>query len=475
MKKIFTLLILCCSGLLAAQSYHVGDLYTAPDGSQGVVFYVHPDGSGGWVVALTDASEGCPWGATGDVPELTNLHPTYIPNYNYLNLLVDTSGYANTLAIRNFQNNNPTYAAGLVDFANGWYLPSYAQISLLYGQMPLIKDALIAAGGTAMVSGSYWCSSEKDASRAYEIEYSGGCEPMNKTDSYRVRAIRSFSYEAPQQELSYAWSTGATTQDITVTPSQTTTYIVTASTSGGCADTVEHIVVVNIVEPLTFYDEVCEGEPYVGNGFVVTAAETSQPGTVIRTRTEEVNDCETTYTLELTVKASPYIDIVETACGSYEWDGQLYTSCGDYTVSYPYPEGCDSTVTLHLTITPLPEICHSPDTAIIAGTSANLWALGADIFYWTDNDGNILSVGPSLTVSPETSTQYYLIGQNYGAAVGNNLVENGDFELGNVGFGTDYVYNGMGPGQYGHRGGGAPRANRRANARSRADLPHPHA
>ena len=70
MKKIFTLLILCCSGFLSAQNYHIGDLYTAPDGSQGIVFYVHPDGSGGWVVALNDASEGCAWGVEGDVPGL---------------------------------------------------------------------------------------------------------------------------------------------------------------------------------------------------------------------------------------------------------------------------------------------------------------------------------------------------------------------------------------------------------------------
>ena len=54
------MVMLCCFGLTAAaQSYHVGDLYTAPDGSQGVVFYLHPDGSGGWVVALHDAPHSC--------------------------------------------------------------------------------------------------------------------------------------------------------------------------------------------------------------------------------------------------------------------------------------------------------------------------------------------------------------------------------------------------------------------------------
>ena len=35
------------------QIYHVGDLYTTPNGTQGIVFYVRPDG-GGWAVALHD-------------------------------------------------------------------------------------------------------------------------------------------------------------------------------------------------------------------------------------------------------------------------------------------------------------------------------------------------------------------------------------------------------------------------------------
>ena len=72
MKNILMALMLLCFEMVSAQSYHIGDLYTAPDGSRGIVYYVHPDGSGGWVVALDDASTGCAWGDTTDVPELTN-------------------------------------------------------------------------------------------------------------------------------------------------------------------------------------------------------------------------------------------------------------------------------------------------------------------------------------------------------------------------------------------------------------------
>ena len=50
MNKIVAIvvLILCCWSV-TGQIYHIGDLYTAPDGSQGIVFYVTPEGAG-WVV-----------------------------------------------------------------------------------------------------------------------------------------------------------------------------------------------------------------------------------------------------------------------------------------------------------------------------------------------------------------------------------------------------------------------------------------
>ena len=60
MKKIYTLIwLMMVMGLVFGQTYHIGDLYTAPDGSQGVVFYENPDGSGGLVVALNNASNVC--------------------------------------------------------------------------------------------------------------------------------------------------------------------------------------------------------------------------------------------------------------------------------------------------------------------------------------------------------------------------------------------------------------------------------
>jgi len=308
---------------LCGQAYHVGDLYTAPNGSKGIVFFVLPDGSGGWVVALNDASTGCKWGDAIDVPEIPDLMYGIL-NYQQANF--DTAGYQKTALIRAFQNNSQTYAAGKVDFANGWYLPSPAQLSILFAQRPIIDAAIINAGGTLMAYDWYWTCSESDYQNACAVHFGNAGTNgrgdfrfnQNKSVNCRVRAVRSFSYGYEPVPLSYQWSTGATTPDITVSPSQTTTYTVTVSASNGCADTVSHTVVVYSRDTLTFD---------------------------------------------------------QTACEEFEWQGQTYTTSGDYTFTYPRPGGCDSVVILHLTVdhTPQATISVSAD-AICSGEEVTLEA-----------------------------------------------------------------------------------------------------
>lgn len=308
MKNILTLFLLCCCGVVFGQNYHIGDVYTAPDGSKGIVYYLHPDGSGGWVVALNDASTSCVWGDAVDVPGLANR--TYTSYGVYQLFLNDTAGYAHTQTIRNYQNNN-TYAAGIVDFDHGWYLPSLAQIRMLYSQLPFISDAIVEAGGTDLTTGDYWSSVEQNASNAWAVYFNYG-NFINKSKSTAgcVRAVRSFSYGNEPVQISYLWSTGDTTASITVTPTRTTTYTVTVSTPGGCADTVEHTIVVG---------------------------------------------------------ASSNEEISQNACDSYEWNGHTYTQSGDYTFVYPMPGGCDSVVILHLTVDHTPQVTISVSADSICG------------------------------------------------------------------------------------------------------------
>ena len=61
--------------------------------------------------------------------------------------------------------------------------------------------------------------------------------------------------------------------------------------------------------------------------------------------------CDSTVTLHLTVNYSSSRDTTAAAINNIAWRGETYTASGDYTDSLTSVDGCDSTVTLHLTIT----------------------------------------------------------------------------------------------------------------------------
>jgi hypothetical protein len=114
-------------------TYHVGDLITNDDGSRGILFYVNPDQTEGWMVALNDASTSIAWG-NGDIPGLDNQ----ACSSPYGSLLNETDGFANTTTIRNNQVGMNT-AANVVDYEHGWYLPTAGQLSKLFGALLSLK------------------------------------------------------------------------------------------------------------------------------------------------------------------------------------------------------------------------------------------------------------------------------------------------------------------------------------------------
>jgi len=354
------------------QAYHVGDLYVAPDGSQGVVFFVHADG-GGWAVALQDEDNILPWSTTAvDVPALTNYGAPFAQAP-----VADTSGYANTQTIRNYLGASNNYAAGAVDFDHGWYVPAMAQLCLIYAQLPLIQAALILVGGTPLdisydpynTSGqnsAYWSSTEANSEYAWFMifyddtnlsnSYSDHTGTPMKTpknqSNYRVRAVCSF----PPREnvydstLTYLWNTGSTEPHFHDVPLQNTTYTVTVSNAYGCTNSASAEVTVIDNNPQTFYDTVCQGSTYNNHGFALSAQETAEVGEIVRTQTLSAAGCESEITLFLTVVPHDIVYLEQTATDSLVWNGVTYTEEGTYTQYFNNQYGCDSTVILTLTL-----------------------------------------------------------------------------------------------------------------------------
>ena len=178
-------------------TYHIGDLITNDDGSQGILFYVTPDQTEGWMVALNDASTSVSWG-NGDVPGLTNQ--TYSSPYG--RLLDETDGFANTGTLRGYQNGLNT-AANVVDYEHGWYLPTAGQLSKLFGALPFVEDPLQTHGST-LAQAEYWSSSEANGDEAFTLSCvpsanirAGHFVRREKSSNYRVRAVRNLSFESP--------------------------------------------------------------------------------------------------------------------------------------------------------------------------------------------------------------------------------------------------------------------------------------
>ena len=113
--------------------------------------------------------------------------------------------------------------------------------------------------------------------------------------------------------------------------------------------------------------------------------------------------------------------------------GQIISSPGTYIVPLTTAQGCDSTITLNVTYSSV----HASGTAAICkGDSTQLNATGAFIYAWSPSTGLSNDSIPNPVAKPNTTTTYTVTGtQQLG-----NLIVNGDFSLGNVGFTSGYAY-----------------------------------
>lgn len=125
-------------------------------------------------------------------------------------------------------------------------------------------------------------------------------------------------------------------------------------------------VTVNVIPPVfvTVRDGVCQHEPYSGYGFTVTAEETSEEGVIERSQLYFTElGCDSTVTLLLTVypNYNHHFDVV--ACDSMIWNGNVYHQSGSYTQSFSSATGCDSVVTKDVEVvnTALELVNHTPD------------------------------------------------------------------------------------------------------------------
>ena len=180
----------------------------------GIVFYVDDSKWHGWAVSLTQTAS-MAWSTVTNV--LVNGHQ----NANWLlaiNRNDEWEGYANTQRILS-AGNATTYPAGWAadgfsttypaPWSRGWYLPSAAQLNMLFGELPEVNLSLNRVGATPIIDNNLgtdrpggnvylWSSTEgSQNSKAFALEIADGrivevAKTSNDNDKYKVRAVITF-------------------------------------------------------------------------------------------------------------------------------------------------------------------------------------------------------------------------------------------------------------------------------------------
>ena len=139
---------------------------------------------------------------------------------------------------------------------------------------------------------------------------------------------------------SYTWSANGTTY------TTSGAYTATLTNAVGCDSTATLNLTINTATSGSESVTACDSYTWSANGTTYTTS-----GTYTATLTNSVG-CDSTATLNLTVNSSSTGSESMTTCDSYTWPltGMTYTTSGMYTAVLTNAVGCDSIITLDLTI-----------------------------------------------------------------------------------------------------------------------------
>jgi len=151
----------------------------------------------------------------------------------------------------------------------------------------------------------------------------------------------------------------------------------TGTNAAGCDSTVTLNLTIKQPSTSSATASACVSFSWNGNNY-------TSSGTYTWTGINAVG-CDSVVTLNLTIKQTTSSAINQTAIESYYWHGQTYTTSGIYTWTGTNAAGCDSIVTLNLTINPINNISNVCPymgtnqtltyTASVSGASSYTWNL----------------------------------------------------------------------------------------------------
>ncbi len=183
------------------------------------------------------------------------------------------------------------------------------------------------------------------------------------------------------------------------------TYLDTLVNAAGCDSTITLTLTVNADITHNLYDSICTGSTYNFNGAILHNAGV-YTDTLITTA-----GCDSIVILHLGIKQHVNSDVYASICqgSSYTFNGTTYSNAGTYSATLAGTNGCDSVVTLHLTVNQ--SSASSINVTICNGRSYNFngrTLTTAGVYRDTINNhfGCDSTITLTLSVSPSVSYSY---------------------------------------------------------------------
>lgn len=259
---------------------------------------------------------------------------------------------------------------------------------------------------------------------------------------------------------SYTWDNGLGVGiSHTVSPLTSTTYNVTGTDGNGCTNVASVLVTVNnlpTISAVAAFPDLCTGEStsitggggssYIwDNGLGAGATQTVTPGatTTYQVTGTDVNSCENTASVTVTVSAVPVVTaaadftaicngasatLTGGGAANLSWDqglgaGTTFTvspiATTTYAVTGTTASGCSNTATITIAVNSLPTIAASAvDADICFGNNTTISAGGGSTYSWD----NSLGAGLSHTVAPAATTTYQVTGTDVNGCTGTSTV-----------------------------------------------------
>ena len=206
------------------------------------------------------------------------------------------------------------------------------------------------------------------------------------------------------------------------------TYIDTLNNINGCDSIVTLQLTIKQISSSDTYGAICQGATYTFNGLVFSTS-----GTYQDTLTG-ANGCDSIAILHLTVNQPSSGSLSAAICSnsSYNFNGRTLTAAGNYNDTLTNTLGCDSIVTLHLTVNQ--QVTSSFNAAICAGNNYNF-------------NGRSLTTAGSYNDTLQTLagcdsivTLHLTVSQASGSAITTSVCSGTTYTFGGRSLGTSGIY-----------------------------------